>query len=248
MPFTFSHPAVILPLIAKRSKYFSATGLVIGSIAPDFESFIKFGGPKVYSHTWAGVFWFDMPLALALAFLFHLVIKRPVIDNLPFPLRSRLGAFKSYKWVSYFLDNTIVVLVSLFIGIVSHLFWDAFTHLNLYYPDDATSKILLLHHRLYILLQYACSVVGLVAIMAFIYYLPETKVPKTKIEKGKYWIYMSLIAVLIICYIVTSLPEDDKVDYMDVISISLSALFYSMIIMSLVKVIFVYNYRKIRKK
>jgi len=36
MPFTFSHPAIVLPLTKARLKL-SATGLIVGSTIPDFE-------------------------------------------------------------------------------------------------------------------------------------------------------------------------------------------------------------------
>ena len=69
MPFTFAHPAIVLPLLKKKySRYFSATGLIVGSMAPDFEAFIGFRKEKIYSHNWLGVFWFDLPLALIIAF------------------------------------------------------------------------------------------------------------------------------------------------------------------------------------
>ncbi|WP_434297574.1 DUF4184 family protein [Clostridium sporogenes] len=40
MPFTFSHPAIVLHLEKKWNKYFSFTALILGSMSPDFEYFI----------------------------------------------------------------------------------------------------------------------------------------------------------------------------------------------------------------
>jgi hypothetical protein len=51
MPFTFSHPALILPLTRLPKRWVSATGLVIGSIVPDFEKFLKMNDGNTYSHT-----------------------------------------------------------------------------------------------------------------------------------------------------------------------------------------------------
>ncbi|WP_220463965.1 DUF4184 family protein [Adhaeribacter radiodurans] len=42
MPFTFSHPAIVLPLTLLLRKWYSLTGLVIGSLTPDFEYFYQF--------------------------------------------------------------------------------------------------------------------------------------------------------------------------------------------------------------
>ena len=39
MPFTFSYPAIVLPLTYLPRRWFSLTGLIIGSLTPDFEDF-----------------------------------------------------------------------------------------------------------------------------------------------------------------------------------------------------------------
>lgn len=39
MPFTFAHPATVLPFAKKHSKHISVTALILGSMAPDFEYF-----------------------------------------------------------------------------------------------------------------------------------------------------------------------------------------------------------------
>lgn len=51
MPFTFAHPAAVLPLGVKKTKYIDFTALVIGSMAPDFEYFIHFKPYQEYGHT-----------------------------------------------------------------------------------------------------------------------------------------------------------------------------------------------------
>lgn len=39
MPFTFAHPAAVLPFSKKQVNYISVTALILGSMAPDFEYF-----------------------------------------------------------------------------------------------------------------------------------------------------------------------------------------------------------------
>jgi hypothetical protein len=41
MPFTFAHPAIVLPLKHLPKRWYSLTGLIIGSMTPDFEYFIR---------------------------------------------------------------------------------------------------------------------------------------------------------------------------------------------------------------
>ena len=42
MPFTFAHPAAVLPFAKKHSSYISVTALILGSMAPDFPIFFIF--------------------------------------------------------------------------------------------------------------------------------------------------------------------------------------------------------------
>ncbi len=87
MPFTPAHSAAVLPLVNR--KFFSATALIAGSIAPDFEYFFRLNVKSVYSHTIAGIFYFDIPVALFLSFAFHYVIKRNLIRNIPLYFQRR---------------------------------------------------------------------------------------------------------------------------------------------------------------
>lgn len=102
MPFTFSHPAIILPLTYLPKKWFSLTGLVIGSLTPDFEYFIRMRIKSDYSHTIEGLFWFDLPLGLLIAFIFHNIVRDSLFDNLPTFLNSRISKFKQLKWNEHF--------------------------------------------------------------------------------------------------------------------------------------------------
>jgi len=105
MPFTFSHPAIVLPLKYFPKKWFSLTGLVIGSMVPDFEYFIRMKVKSIYSHTIDGIFWFDLPLALLLAFLFHNIVKKYLFQNLPKSFQIRLSIFNDFNWNNYFKNN-----------------------------------------------------------------------------------------------------------------------------------------------
>jgi hypothetical protein len=56
MPFTFAHPAIILPLY-KKPHLFSMTALIIGSMVPDFEYFLKVAVKSALNHSLAGIFY-----------------------------------------------------------------------------------------------------------------------------------------------------------------------------------------------
>lgn len=40
LPLTFAHPAAVLPF-SRKSKYIHFSALVLGSMAPDFEYFLR---------------------------------------------------------------------------------------------------------------------------------------------------------------------------------------------------------------
>lgn len=244
MPFTFSHPAIVLPLIKKYGKYFSATGLIAGSIAPDFESFIKIGGQKMYSHTWIGIFWFDLPLAFALYLLFHVFIKVPLINHLPTLLENRFIKFKAVNWLLDLRTNLLLVIASLLIGISSHLLWDAFTHLNLYNPDSQLSNIKVGKVRLYILLQYSCSIIGLWYVINFIYKMPVSQSYNKSDNKFLYWLYITLIAILMGSYIYSISPKENDIDVLFVIYSCITSLLFALLTVSIFYTIFKRQIRK----
>jgi hypothetical protein len=132
MPFTFSHPALVLPLlyVRKHQRWVSATGLLLGSIAPDFEKFFRMELVNEYSHSSLSILYFSCPVALGLAFVFHQVVRRPLLAHLPQALRGRLWPFAAFNWPVHFRAYYPTVLLCIIVGAGSHLLWDSFTHFN----------------------------------------------------------------------------------------------------------------------
>ncbi|HQF48464.1 MAG TPA: DUF4184 family protein [Flavobacterium alvei] len=191
MPFTFSHPAIVLPLL--RNKNLSATGLIIGSMSPDFEYFIRMKVESNISHTFLGLLFFDLPIGFLVALLFHQIIKRNLIENLPTFLQNRLATLKNMKWVDYLKMNLFYVLISILIGTISHILWDAFTHESGWFVQ----KMPFLSHQinnisLYKILQHLSSLIGMLFIFYYVHKLP---VEKNTILK-QYWKYWTLVFVL----------------------------------------------------
>lgn len=200
MPFTFAHPAIVLPLVGRRRKILSATGLIIGSISPDFESFIRFAEHKIYSHNWPGIFWFDLPLSVLLAFVFHDIVRDPLIKNLPAFLSGRFRPFTGFNWNTFFHRHFVVVIVSVLLGISSHLLWDEFTKFNWVHPNGHNRDMVIWNVHFHIFLQQASSVIGLTVICWFILRLPVTASGNSTPVKGKiqYWTVVAITAILIV--------------------------------------------------
>jgi len=195
MPFTFSHPAIVLPLTKARVKL-SATGLIVGSMIPDFEYFIRMTDLTRYSHTLNGIFWFDLPLALAVSFIYHLIVRNALFDNLPSFLKERFSIYKKFDWSRYFLRNWALVLVSIVIGTASHIVWDAVTHNTLFYVTQADLSMIMkigtINLAGYKFLQLASSIAGGLAVILSIFALRRIHQPKTKIN---YWYWVSVIVI-----------------------------------------------------
>lgn len=204
MPFTFAHPAIVLPLGRLSGQRLSLSGLVIGSMIPDFEGFLLVTDVKTYSHTWHGMFWLDLPLCLGIAFLFHVVIRDTLIDNLPVFFKKRFIGYRRLNWTRYFRQRYGWVLLSMFIGIVSHLLWDDFTHAHGFF----VRHIPLLEHWYYLagkpypvykLLQFGTSIVGLLLVLLGVALMPvQQKVRKESLSV--YWIITFCIAFAFVAF------------------------------------------------
>ncbi|WP_460924335.1 DUF4184 family protein [Pontibacter brevis] len=193
MPFTFSHPAIVLPGYYLPQRWRSLTGLIAGSVAPDFEMFFRMKALIVFSHTWHSVFWLNLPLAIVLAFLFHLVVRNPLINHLPLFLRQRLNYFKSFDWTFYYRQHAWVVVASILVGIASHFFWDNFTHeygffLHLFpvLAEDVTLGAYQI--PVYFFLQILFSVIGGLVVLYALLRLPTGNTPASSRQMLWYWL------------------------------------------------------------
>lgn len=202
MPFTFSHPAIVLPLTFLPRQWFSLTGLVIGSLTPDFEYFLRMRIKSNHSHTIDGLFWFDLPLGLLLGFIFHNIVRDSLFDNLPTILKSRFFALKQFDWNEHFKRNWSEVTISILIGAATHIFWDSFTHDHGYFVQTIPAlqnSVDLLGRQIPILkiLQHSSTLLGGLVVAFAIYKLPTNKTENENI-KLKYWAILSGLTLTII--------------------------------------------------
>ncbi|MBO3273272.1 DUF4184 family protein, partial [Hymenobacter defluvii] len=179
MPFTFSHPALVIPFLHARGKYpwLSATGLLTGSIAPDFEKFFRLKLASHYSHTLPSIFYFSCPVALGLSFVFHLLVRRQLLAHLPAALYQRLARYRFFDWLRYFRQHYIGVISSIILGAALHIFWDSFTHVNTFVTRavPALNRTIWLEERPVPLLQLLTvtnSLVGGLAIIWAVWRMP----------------------------------------------------------------------------
>jgi hypothetical protein len=126
LPFTFAHPAIVLPFW--RVRWLSFTALVFGSMAPDFEYFFRLRPYSTVSHSLIGLIVLDLPVVFLLAILFHGIVKRPLVACLPAPFDRGLRYAAAKPWGIGSLREGLVFSCSAVIGSITHIVWDAFTH------------------------------------------------------------------------------------------------------------------------
>ena len=196
MPFTFSHPAILLPFL--KNNKLSATALIVGSMSPDFEYFFRMKMQSEISHTLLGIFLIDFPLGFIVMFAFHEIIKRPLIENLPVFLQNRLQELMEFDWISYFKSAVFTVFISFFLGAVSHILWDSMTHWDGYLVQRFSFfNLEFFSIPFYKIAQHASSIIGLGWILFYVYKLPE-KNEITKIINFNYWSLSIVFAVVFI--------------------------------------------------
>ncbi|MEO6070048.1 MAG: DUF4184 family protein [Chitinophagaceae bacterium] len=203
MPFTFSHPAIVLPLQRYKRFSFSLTGLITGSLTPDFEYFIKMKGEREYGHSLLGIFWFDIPMAFLLGLVFHLIIKNPLLNNSPYFIQRKFEKERKFDWWNYILNDYVIVLISIFIGVISHLFLDSFTNENGFFVTHfAVLKYSIRtdYTAIYFnnILSYFLSVLGIIIIIYAILSQPSDKLAKVSRPQMSYWLLIILFAVFIL--------------------------------------------------
>ena len=121
MPFTLSHPAAILPFRLLLGRFGVLAALVIGSMAPDFPYFVGKPWPRIFTHTLESIVWFSLPVGWCVYVLFEYVLRRPIWFVLPGIFRQRLSPEPQFGGI-------VPVSISLILGALTHVTWDAFTH------------------------------------------------------------------------------------------------------------------------
>jgi hypothetical protein len=235
MGFTFSHPALILPLRYLPRKIYSLNGLIVGSMIPDFEYFIRLDNISTFSHTFIGLLLFDLPIALLVLILYHQLIRPTLVKNLPRFLKSRLVHFSTFDWLNYLKANWAVVISSILFGSLTHLFWDGFTSANGYFVLDKPimeTRIMLFDIEFYTykIIKHLSSLIGVLVLLFFFLKLPIARNYSLKPDKN-YWILFTLLMIAI--SLVQLLPYEANIPFDKIIKKIVSSSLFSLLLLSL---------------
>ena len=159
MPFPLAHPAAVLPLRRVCPRLLCFPALVVGSLSPDLGYF--FTGTDSFAHSLPGSIGFCLPMALLGLGVFYVA---DLLSRRHLPVLHR-------RLILPFVDDgpssALVIVISLLLGIWSHLLLDSLTHRNGWLAQHLPllqAPIAGFDHRtirLCHLLWYGCSFLGM---------------------------------------------------------------------------------------
>nr|WP_237421369.1 DUF4184 family protein [Flavobacterium sp. HBTb2-11-1] len=141
-------------------------------------------------------------------FSFHNLTRNLLFQNLPSFIRSRILIFTDFNWNVYFKRNWLIILMSLLIGIFSHILWDAFTHKRGYFVNQIvalqnTTAIFGTEIPLWKTTQHLSTAIGAIIILIAFFKLPINFTSPIPINKF-YWVSVILFttAILLMRFII----------------------------------------------
>jgi hypothetical protein len=196
VPFTPAHIVAVLPF-RKRCRELFFAALVIGSIVPDMEYFLRFNPASGFSHTVKGIFLFDLPLSLLMLWLWQLYIKQTFISFIPY-LKEQPAAEKA----TYNFTGVLSVIICIIAGTSTHLIWDAFTHGKGYFVvrTDWLQKELfsgVFRMKMCYFLWYFCSITGTIIVMLTFFSRKRRKVDDQKTSPSDFWSKVLFLTLMI---------------------------------------------------
>jgi len=230
MPFTFSHPAIVLPFA--RTKL-CLTGLIAGSLTPDFEYFFRMKIQSDFSHSYLGGIYFGLPIGLLICFVFHQMIKNKLIQNLPRRFQLKFGPILKFNWFEHFKRNWLIVILSVLLGTYSHIFWDSFTHQNAYFVNvlNLNEPFGNTNYPMFKILQHSSTVLGGLYILYYISRMEDIYETTTKPDLTYWSIFILLTCSILAIRIYTGLNISQ---YGNVIVSGISASMIALVLVSII--------------
>lgn len=143
--------------------------MVVGSLSPDFEYFVRLAPQGTFGHTWLGVLVADLPFSLLVLWLYQNYLKTGLYATAPglFPFRE---AERKAGPVARGLMHWVIVVASILLGAATHIVWDSFTHKRSWPYEHIAflqTHIPVFHWRVDMstFLQVASSVAGMVVLL-----------------------------------------------------------------------------------
>ena len=207
MPWTFAHPAAILPLRRFCPAPLDFSALVIGSMVPDLGYYFYSNLARI-AHSFLGSILVCIPAGLALWIIFNL-LRKPLCFVLPQPHRDALAAL-AVPPLSLRPRTLIAAGISLLLGAWTHIVWDSFTHntwvvKRLPLLRESVFQVSNVEFPWYVFLQHLSTVVGAtILIAAYCSWLRLHRETATDPSTGAddLWRYLLLVAVVSLALVI----------------------------------------------
>ena len=170
MPWTFAHPAAVLPLRRLCPMHLNFAGLVVGSMTPDLGYYIHFSDLAQLAHTFFGSVLVCLPIGLTLLAALYM-LRKPLWFLLPQPHRAVLAPVVAVP-PSLRPSSLLATAVSVVLGAWTHIVWDSFTHKSgwvvkhVAFLQEPAFLIGVTEFPTYQLLQLLSTLVGIAALVA----------------------------------------------------------------------------------
>jgi uncharacterized protein DUF4184 len=207
MPWTFVHPAAVLPLRKYCANRHLFGALVVGSVSPDLGYYVGRFDIATTAHTLLGLLIVCLPTGLALLVLVR-ILHRPVANLLPQPHRQAIHSLPRMPQLSSPI-TVLYVSASIVIGAVTHNVWDSFTHRAGYivarWPPLQMPAFMVGTKtlRVFEVLQHASTTIGLIIVIAaYLKWLKGTDrvtaAPSSSSDGWRYGILISIVAISLV--------------------------------------------------
>lgn len=208
MPWTFAHPAAVLPFRKLCPRHLSFAGLVTGSMMPDVGYYVGHLSLGGRTHSLAGIVEICVPAGLVVLLLVR-ALHQPVARMLPAPHRQALLALAPAP--SLLAPRALgISAASVLLGALTHVAWDAFTHASGY----VVTRVAALQPPLfsfdgrvfhvYNVLQHASTVAGITLLAAW--YVRFLRTPVADGTRHRETARRALIAALLLVAAVCAFP------------------------------------------
>jgi hypothetical protein len=206
MPFTFSHPAAVLPIPSRFKNWIPLSALVIGSLVPDAAYYLPMPQHfRTYSHTLLGTFSTSLPLGICVWLIFYWLAPSAVF-LLPSPHREAIEPQLRARSAS--IQQALGVALAVLIGAWSHVLWDSFTHIR----GWIVRHVPLLQRRLfgngmpaYKALQFFSSALGLCVLFYVYNKWIKTSGHQLWIWRKPGWRVYLWVGVLVLCLVAAAI-------------------------------------------
>jgi hypothetical protein len=172
MPWTFAHPAAVLPLRRLCPRWLSLPALILGTLAPDLGYYAGLLDWSTFCHTPLGIAAGCLPLGLVLLALL-LRFSRLLTVLIPAPHRQIVRGQLQRPARALPIELAVAVL-SILLGAATHVLWDSFTHAGRWgvalapFLDEPAFIAAGRQFRVFNVLQHLSTALGLAA-MAVVY-------------------------------------------------------------------------------